>query len=211
MNTWISHYQNIFKPHLDVNVSFSKRGLTPGLYHRGNGFEIVFKELLSIKPNNFLIIETGSTRKPNNWKDGNSGFIFADFVKFHGGFVRSVDIDLEAVESANQYIDKKYHQSYCADSVMWLRDQPDLNLVDLFYLDSMNVKWNNDSGSATHHLNEFLEIEKFLKPGAIVAIDDNSTFEDSKRRTGKGRLIIEYLEKKNKFPIYDAHQVIDKF
>lgn len=211
MNKWLSHYQSTFKPFLDVDVSFQKRGLVPGLYHRSRGFELIFQELLSLKERDFLIIETGSTRKPNNWKDGNSGFIFSDFVKHHGGFVKSVDIDAEAVESANQYIDKKYHLSYCSDSVSWLRQQNDLDQTDLFYLDSMNVKWKSDQSSAEHHLKEFLEIESHLKSGSLVAIDDNSRFFDTGKRTGKGRLIVEYLETKNKFPIYDAHQIIYKF
>lgn len=211
MNIWTSIYNSKFKPFLDVKVSHEKRGLLPGLYHRSEGFEIIFNELLKSKQTDFLIIETGSTRKPDNWKDGNSGFLFAEFVRLNGGFVRSVDIDQEAVDSANNFIDSKYHKSFCSDSVSWLKSQPDLHLIDLFYLDSMNVKWNNDSTSSDHHLKEFKVIENHLKPGSIVAIDDNSKFSTTGKRTGKGRSIFEYLEQKNKFPIYDRHQIIYKF
>lgn len=208
MKTWKEIYSTEFAPLLDVNVSYEKRGLVPGLYHRSQGFEIIFNELLKVKQKDFLIFETGSTRKPDNWKDGNSGFLFAEFVRMHGGFVRSVDIDQEAVDSANNHIDSRYHRSFCSDSVSWLASQPDLSMVDLFYLDSMNVKWHNDEGSAEHHLKEFFAIEKYLKNGCIIAIDDNSKFSSSGKRTGKGRKIFEYLETKSIFPVYDSHQII---
>lgn len=211
MKTWKEIYSTEFAPLLDINVSYEKRGLIPGLYHRAEGFNIIFNELLKVKQKDFLIIETGSTRKPDNWKDGNSGFLFAEFVKVHGGFVKSVDIDQEAVDSANNHIDDRYHRSFCSDSVSWLASQSDLASVDLFYLDSMNVKWQNDSGSAEHHLKEFLSIEKYLKSNCVIAIDDNSKFSTTGKRTGKGRRIFEYLADKNVFPIYDNHQIIYKW
>ncbi len=211
MNIWPSIYKSKFKPFLDVKVSHEKRGLLSGLYHRATGFEIVFNELLKSKQQDFLIFETGSTRRPDNWKDGNSGCLFAEFVRIHGGFVKSVDIDQSAVDAANAHIDSKYHQSFCSDSVAWLNSQSNLDQVDLFYLDSWDVKWDNDIASAEHHLKEFQTIEKHLKSGCIVAIDDNSRLATTGKRTGKGRLIVEYLEQKNKNPIYDQYQIIYKF
>jgi hypothetical protein len=95
--------------------------------------------------------------------------------------------------------------------VSWLAAQANLDQVDLFYLDSWDVKWNNDQDSAEHHLKEFLAIEPHLKPGAVVAIDDNARFLNNNGRTGKGRRIVEYLEAKNIQPIYDAYQIIYKF
>ena len=99
----------------------------------------------------------------------------------------------------------------CSDSVSWLAAQTDLQTVDLFYLDSWDVKWDNDHDSAEHHLREFLAIESFIKPGAIVAIDDNARFLQTGTRTGKGRRVVEYLEAKGIFPVYDAYQIIYKF
>ena len=93
----------------------------------------------------------------------------------------------------------------------FLQEQSDLHEVDLFYLDSWDVKWENDTDSAEHHLKEFLSIEEHLSPGAVVAIDDNSRHLLDNRRTGKGRRIVEYLESKNIQPIYDAYQIIYQF
>jgi hypothetical protein len=95
--------------------------------------------------------------------------------------------------------------------VAWLQQQTDLDQVDLFYLDSYDVDWNNDTASADHHLKEFLAIESSIKPGAVVALDDNSRWVASNRRAGKGRAVVEYLADKNHLPIYDEYQIIFQF
>jgi len=95
--------------------------------------------------------------------------------------------------------------------VLYLTAQTDLNRVDLFYLDSYDVKWQDDHASADHHLREFQAIEANLKPGAMVIIDDNSRFLDTNRRTGKGHYIADYLQAKGREPMYDAYQIIYRF
>lgn len=210
MKNWLEIYRFEYKSKLDINSSGNKRGLLNNLYNRSEGYDLIFQLLTEIKTPVFNIIETGTVRTPNNWKDGNSGFLFSEFVKHHGGLVRSVDINQAAVNRANSFIDQKYYKSYCSDSVKWLSSLNDLQNTDLFYLDSYDVKWNNDTPSAEHHLNEFKIIEPFLRSNSIVAIDDNSFFLNG-NRTGKGRMIVEYLEKKNKFPIYDKYQIIYQF
>lgn len=208
---WLEIYQQQYQPLLDQAImsigACAKRNCQPGLYDRGPGFKLMFELLLKNKNKDFYIIETGTVRNPNNWKDGNSGFLFAEMVKLHGGFVSSVDINQSAVDTANTFIDSKYYKSFCSDSVAWLSSLENLNAIDLFYLDSWDVKWHDDVASAEHHLKEFKAIENFLKSGAIVAIDDNAFLLDGKR-SGKGRMIVEYLESKNKLPIYDKYQII---
>jgi hypothetical protein len=210
MNTWIDVYQKNYKSLLDRSSSGIKRGLKFDVYNRSRGYELIFENLLRTKLKGFQIIETGTIRNPMNWKDGNSGFLFAEFVKMHEGFVRSVDIDQNAVNTANKFVDNRYYKAHCSDSVSWLSSLQDLNNIDLFYLDSYDVEWANDDPSADHHLKEFLVIEPFLISGKIVAIDDNS-FLTSGKRTGKGRKIVEYLESKSILPIYDEYQIIYRF
>jgi hypothetical protein len=125
--------------------------------------------------------------------------------------MRSVDIDPVAVQIASTAIRSPKFSVACSDSVAWLQSLQDLNTVDLFYLDSWDVKWHDDSDSAEHHLREFLVIEPHLKPGAVVAIDDNSRWYENNRRTGKGRRVVEYLAGKNHLPIYDEYQIIFEF
>jgi hypothetical protein len=211
---WLTYYREKYYPLLESNIGnekFSnKRGLCKGLYQRAEGFDIMFAYLESLGQDQYNIIETGTLRNPGNWKDGQSALLFTEFVNHYSGTVRSVDIDQVAVDTANTTIDATCFQSYCSDSVSWLQQQTALDQVDLFYLDSWDVKWNNDHDSAEHHLKEFLAIEPHLKSGVIVAIDDNARFLGTNTRTGKGRRIAEYLESKGIAPIYDAYQIIYK-
>lgn len=210
MDNWINTYCKKYKSLLNRRSSGEKRGLAKDIYDRSEGYQIIFENLLSFKDSNFQIIETGTVRNPMNWKDGNSGFLFAEFVKMHNGFVRSVDIDQNAVDTANNFVDNQYYRSFCSDSVSWLSSLQDLNNIDLFYLDSYDVEWFDDDPSAQHHLKEFKAIEPFLNRNCIVAIDDNS-FLISGQRTGKGRAIYNYLAEKDIFPIYDEYQIIYRF
>jgi predicted O-methyltransferase YrrM len=189
----------------------AKRGLQPGLGQRIMGFELMFDRLLAQHRSEYHIIETGTCRDPGNWKDGQSSVLFTAFIAKMGGWVRSVDIDQAACDRARDHIANKKFSVYCSDSVSWLRQQPDLDKVDLFYLDSYDVKWDDDTKSAEHHLQEFQVIEPFIRPGAIVAIDDNARFSANNNRTGKGRLIVEYLTSKNIQPLYDHYQIIYQF
>jgi hypothetical protein len=209
--TWLKHYRDTYYDLLNPQVSGAKRGLTEGLYQRAEGFNLVFAHLESRDQSEYHIVETGTMRNPGNWKDGQSARLFTEFVEYHGGTVRSVDIDPEAVVAAQNSIQSIRFKSTCEDSVLYLSTQLDLNQVDLFYLDSYDVKWKNDHLSADHHLQEFLTIEPHLKPGAMVVIDDNSRFLNSNQRTGKGHYIADYLETKGIFPVYDAYQIIYKF
>jgi len=213
--SWNLKYKTQYRPLLveaSCGEKFSnKRGLVPGLYHRAPGFDLMFELLEASKQQEYHIIETGTLRNPGNWKDGQSARLFTEFVEAHQGSVRSVDIDLGAVENAQNAIKNKCFSAFCSDSVAWLNSQSDLDKVDLFYLDSWDVKWENDADSAEHHLKEFLAIEPYLKPGAVVAIDDNSRFLTDNRRTGKGRRIVEYLEQKGINPIFDHYQIIYEF
>jgi len=209
--TWLKHYRDTYYHLLDPQVSGAKRGLTEGLYQRANGFNLVFAYLESLDQTEYHIVETGTLRNPGNWKDGQSARLFTEFVEHHDGSVRSVDIDPEAVDAARDAIASDKFESTCQDSVLYLATQLDLDRVDLFYLDSYDVKWHNDHDSAAHHLMEFQIIEPHLKPGALVVIDDNSRFLISNQRTGKGHYIADYLDAKGIRPLYDAYQIIYRF
>lgn len=208
--TWLEQWQEQNQLRLSPVISGAKRGLQEGIGLRFPGFELMFRILLARPRDWYRIIETGTLRNPGNWKDGQSAMLFTEFVAHHGGSVASVDIDAQACANARQAISDSRFQVHCSDSVAWLHGQTDLDDVDLFYLDSWDVKWANDSDSAEHHLREFQSIEPYLKPGALVAIDDNARFLDG-RRTGKGRRIVEYLDQQGRVPIYDAYQIIYQF
>ena len=209
--TWLEKFNRDCYPYLNVKTSGAKRGLTEGMFHRADGFLLMFELLMSKKPGNFDIIETGTLRKIDNWKDGQSARLFTEFVDAYGGRVRSVDIDASACEIAKTLLPSDQFSVDCSDSVTWLQQLNDLDNVDLFYLDSWDVKWKDDSPSAEHHLREFQAIEPHLQPGTVVAIDDNSRKLNTNQRTGKGRKIVEYLDSMGKHPIYDGYQIIYQF
>lgn len=209
--TWLEKFKKEFYPHLNVNTSGAKRGLIEGMFHRADGFALMFAMLLNKKSTGFNIVETGTLRKVDNWKDGQSAKLFTDFVNAQGGKVRSVDIDPDACRIAQSLLPSNDFSVTCSDSVTWLQSLPDLDQVDLFYLDSWDVKWKDDRPSADHHLKEFLVIEPHLQPGTIVAIDDNCRKLNDGSRTGKGRRIAEYLESQGRQPIYDHYQIIYQF
>lgn len=211
MNNWLDIYKQAYYPRLDTNIVGVKRGLHEGLGRRARGFELMFELLLAKTQTKYCIIETGTCRNPNNWKDGQSAVVFTEFVKHVGGWVRSVDIDRNACDRARSHIVSDLFEVACSDSVTWLKQQTDLADVDLYYLDSYDVKWDNDAASAAHHLEEFLAIEPYITSGTVVAIDDNARFLSNGQRTGKGRMITEYLDAKGINPVYDAYQIIYRF
>ena len=211
MNTWLDHYRRIYYPLLNIQFDGAQGILADGLYNRAAGFDIIFRLLLNQKKSNFNIIETGTLRTPGNWMDGQSARLFTEFVDLYGGQMRSVDIDSVACEAATDTITSTNFSVAHSDSVAWLKTLTDLDQVDLFYLDSYDVDWHNDTASASHHLNEFLVIQPYIRPGVIVAIDDNSRWVNNNRRTGKGRAIVEYLETQGHLPILDEYQIIFQF
>jgi hypothetical protein len=211
MNIWLDHYRRIYYPLLNIQFDGVQGVLTDGFYNRAVGFDIIFRLLLNQKQSNFNIVETGTLRTPGNWMDGQSARLFTEFVDLYGGQTRSVDIDSAACEAArNAIVSDKFSVAH-SDSVAWLEQQTDLSQVDLYYLDSYDVDWNDDTASAAHHLNEFMVIQPHIRPGVVVVIDDNSRWVNNNRRTGKGRRVVEYLETQGHLPIYDEYQIIFQF
>ena len=211
MNIWLDHYRRIYYPLLNIQFDGVQGVLADGFYNRAVGFDIIFRLLLNQKQSNFNIVETGTLRTPGNWMDGQSARLFTEFVDLYNGQIRSVDIDSVACEAARNTIVSDKFSVALSDSVAWLKQQTDLDQFDLFYLDSYDVDWNDDTPSAEHHLNEFMVIEPYIRPGVVVVVDDNSRWVNNNRRTGKGRRVVEYLETQGHFPIYDEYQIIFQF
>jgi len=211
MNTWLDHYRRIYYPLLNIQYDGVQGVLAEGFYNRAVGFDVIFRLLLNQKQSNFNIVETGTLRTPGNWTDGQSARLFTEFVDLYGGQMRSVDIDSVACEAArNTIISNRFSVAH-SDSVAWLQQQTDLDQVDLFYLDSYDVDWNDDTASAEHHLKEFMVVQPHIRPGTVVVIDDNSRWVNNSRRTGKGRRVVEYLETQGHLPILDEYQIIFQF
>jgi len=213
MNThpWLQHFQETYYVNLNPRKSYKKvdPDIKKNIWQRADGFKLLFSLLLEKKQENFKIVETGTCRS-GKWSDGASSILYADFVDAHGGSVRSVDISSSSVSAARELVKSLNFTVTESDSVAYLESLEDKGEVDLYFLDSYDVKWANDDPSATHHLNEFKVIEPYLND-CIVCIDDNTMFTSTGKRTGKGRKIVEYLDSKGIKPIYDDYMIIYKF
>ena len=198
-------YRDLCDP---ANKKHQTYGLDTPLFQRGTGFALIWQRLLSRSQPAYHFVETGVLRRPGNWIDGQSTFLFQEFLKIHGGRIECVDIDLDNCASARDFLDPVVVSITCSDSLDFL-PCVDHSTVDLWHLDSWDVKWGNDTASAQHHLREFQIIEPHLRTGSLVMIDDNA--HRQQQRVGKGRGIYEYLANKSIFPIYDAYQIIYEF
>jgi hypothetical protein len=170
---------------------------------RQASFQLMIDHLRTIE--NPLIIETGCIRPgdqpwstvENSFKDdGMSTCIFDRYVNEYNGEFHSVDLTPAHVDYAQSMVSKK-SQIHCDDSVafLWTASQAlgtDKQYVDLLYLDSFDWTVGNESACMAHHIKELAAISSRLRPGSMIAVDDNYGTPGS--RTGKGVYLIEFME-----------------
>lgn len=178
------------------------------LAHRADTVAIALKYVLANKDprHQITIIETGTTRKKDNWHgDGCMTLVAADFltnfIPREGNTLLSVDIDQEAVDLANELLsDKEYPRHgwgrrievQCQDSIAFLEELEEWNPhIDLLILDSYDWTMEDYLGAQEHCLKEFIAAEPYLKRDSILLIDDVGL-----PYQGKGGLLIEYLHEK---------------
>lgn len=178
-------------------------GRIPPENHRFPTFSIAL-ELIEER-NLQTIVETGTSRygDENCLWDGCSTLIFADCAKHIGGIVYSVDIDGNALEKCRCALDeeREFVSLVKADSVEFLRgfNQP----IDFLYLDSYDFEILNPRPSQEHHLKEVMAAEPWLTENAVIMIDDCAL-----PHGGKGKLVIQYLQKQGWKILENNYQVI---
>ncbi len=174
----------------------------PLLGARQKGFNAIFDYLKKIK--NPFVVETGTYREENNYTgDGCSTLLFDNYITFNGGTLYSVDIDPKACTLARD--NTKSATIVESDSVEFLSE---INQkIDLLYLDSYNIEdWFNDWTPAAHHLKELCAVQKNLKPGSLLVVDDNVA-DSNGNLLGKGRLIYELMEAMDIEPFFAEYQI----
>lgn len=161
-------------------------------------FRIMLDHLRTIKDP--LIIETGCARYDKNSEgfdgDGFSTIIFDTFINQHGGEFRTVDINPDNVAFAKTQVSEKT-QVFCSDSVKFLHElnqelKNSNKHIDLLYLDSFDFDPNNPHPSSLHHVKELTAIFASLRPGTMIAVDDN--FGTATDRNGKGKYVEEFMK-----------------
>lgn len=134
------------------------------------------------------LLETGTMRKD----DLLSTLQWDALVEHMGGNVVTVDIDPDISAWARQNCSGRV-TVLTGDSVATINtfDRAPNGSFDVAFLDSYDVKWIEPHASALHHLMELTALMPHLKPGALVAIDDNRFIQDIP--TGKGLYIAKFM------------------
>ena len=145
----------------------------PVRYNRYNGFKKIFSELLDKKSDDFHSIETGCSRYPGNFEDGQSTFLFYEFLDLTGGELISIDIDSDAIHRCATAIDEiksDFAALYLAhgDSIPILENLR--GSADLIYLDSMDLDFDDPSKSMAHHMEEFFSLRHVINESENVII-----------------------------------------
>jgi len=140
-----------------------------------------------------------------------------------GSAVYTVDISAAATELCRSIVSPcvKIHTG---DSVQFLKRlsdsaPADLAYVDLLYLDSYDVSFEDATPSAIHHLKELAAAVPLLQSGTLVVVDDSPMschgivgpgreFKpvSQLRVGGKGRLVAEYAQSVGAEKIFHEYQ-----
>lgn len=157
-----------------------------------------------------VIIETGCQRMADDLGAGMSTSIFAEWASRHGGIVISVDNEPTHLQICEECITPwgEYTRLILSDSVEFLSScsfSPDLLYLDsLDYPIAENAENREMIDAAQQHcLNEFLAIEKRLKPSCILLVDDNTL-----GGGGKPQLLKRHLMDTNWIMLLDHQQTL---
>jgi hypothetical protein len=137
----------------------------------GKRAEARSRTLGALLPDEFLLVETGTIRELGNWEgDGQSTIVWSTFAAAKAGAVITIDIDPIGAQLVGR-LRLPHVIAYTNDSLTIL---PTLaGPVDLLYLDSFDVDFERPEPAANHHLAELHAAWHLLKPGSVVAVDDN--------------------------------------
>ena len=84
-----------------------------------------------------VIVETGCQRERDNWEDGQSTRVFADYARKHDTHLYTVDIKKEYIALAEEIVGNENVTYTTMDSIKYIGDFK--KNIDLLYLDSMDV------------------------------------------------------------------------
>jgi predicted O-methyltransferase YrrM len=170
--------------------------------HRREGFEFMLEHLRQCRQPR--IVETGCAPSEGNFTgDGCSTLLFDAIAEELDGSVFSVDINPDAVAVARRQVGPRT-TVHCGDSVTWLGGAR--RQVDLLYLDSYDFEPMNPWPSMAHHMQELAAGFHLLKPGSLVAVDDN--YQSPFGLIGKGGVVAEYFERVGIPLVFEGYQCI---
>ena len=171
------------------------------------------------------IVETGCTRAAGNWGgDGGSTLLFDKYVQCHAGsVVYTVDVDPNATRLCQSLVSERV-KVHTGDSVTFLKALADrfpeeLPAIDLLYLDSYDVNFDDVFPSAFHHMKELVGVAPVLSPDTLVMVDDSpSSFTGFQGENGqvflvtppkvggKGKFVAAYAEHVGAEKMFEGYQ-----
>jgi predicted O-methyltransferase YrrM len=145
-----------------------------------------FSAIAELLPDGCRIVETGTVRMIDNWEgDGQSTIVWDTLATERAGSVITIDIDPIGAQLVEQ-LGLQSTTAIVGDSLDVI---PTLTgHVDFLYLDSFDVNFEDPTPAAAHHLAELTAALDLLRPGSIVAVDDNLD------GVGKGSEVAWFLE-----------------
>ena len=168
---------------------------------KSGGRYITFKTALNLFLQRGLknVVETGTTRFPDDWGAGMSTLLFADFIKKEvpGGKLWTVDLNSNNLNACRE-ITKDFPdiiEYVHADSIEYLKHfkKP----TDFLYLDSMDYPLTKEEGMPEdcqiHQMNEYYAAKNKLTEKAIVLLDDNQVVLNGELVVGKTRITKEVM------------------
>ena len=174
------------------------------LQDREISFRKIFQEL-DLVDGLITIVETGCARQFGNWSgDGQSTLLFDRYVSERGGHVWSIDIDSNAVAICQKQV-SEHVTMVQSDSVKFLHQLSrefveSGRRIDLCYLDSFDLDWQNHLPSSLHHLKELCAIRPALNSNTLIVVDDSPAGTHmgpiicNQMVIGKGQLVAQYAE-----------------
>jgi predicted O-methyltransferase YrrM len=142
-----------------------------------------------------MYVETGCVRSRDDFGAGYSTVLFDQFIdQYPQAQGYSVDNDAQHVKFAEGLV--KHVKLINMDSVYWLAavSNPAVDLtVDALYLDSYDLNRAAPHNAALHGMKELAAAAPLLRPGSIVAVDDNFSPE-----CGKGMYVREFMRNAGK-------------
>ncbi|MCI0535898.1 MAG: hypothetical protein L0Z50_11800 [Verrucomicrobiales bacterium] len=146
----------------------------PKLGRRARGFGRMF-ELLGERRREtgpLIIVETGCLRSLNWEGDGCSTILFHEFAVETRSRLVSIDINPAHCMLARGHCPQA--EVLCGDAVQVLYQlRSKVEKIDLLYLDSYDVDWNDPHPSALHHFKELCAASPMLRCGSLVFVDDH--------------------------------------
>jgi hypothetical protein len=152
----------------------------PRLGLREISFRKIFDYLDTLQ-DPITIVETGCARQPDNWAgDGQSTVLFDRYVLSRGAdaLVHTVDLSPDATQACQSLVGDRV-VVHTGDSVAVLPGigrqlKGEGRKIDLLYLDSYDLDWQNPTPSSVHHLKELVSIISMVNPKTLVVVDDSA-------------------------------------